>query len=199
MSLVNIFITLSTAIGFLTPIIGIVAIFRGEYKPQRTTRIIYAIITGVILASLFFAKDTTAIYLAIPSFLSCLAIFILSVRYGLGGSNKSDFLVLFFALAAILAWRITSNPLWALYLSILADFIGIIPTILKIKIQPFTESIGFYVSEILAGFLSCCALFLNSELLVVSKSAFPVYILSINIVVLCYVVLCQKTEVKDKS
>ncbi len=196
MSLSTIFITVSTIIAFLTPVIGIVSIFKGEYKPQRTTRMIFTIISAIVLVSLFFANDTTAIYLAIPSFLSCFAIFILSILYGIGGTSKSDFGALFFALLAIVAWRTTDNPLWALYLSILADFFGIIPTIIKIKNQPYTESIGFYISDILASLFSCLALLVNSELGIIEKSTYSIYILSINIVVLSYVLICQKLQPK---
>lgn len=190
----NTFLIISTLIGFLTPIIGIRSILKGEFKPQRITRFILLIISSIFVASLFAQNNQTAIYLALLQLAGSLAIFILSIKFGVGGTDKSDFIVLFLAISAIVIWRITDNPALALYMSLFADFIGISPTLIKSFRSPETEDPKFYFSDVLAGLFSLLAV----KSLVVSELVFPTYIFLINLTCVILIFAGRKFQIKTK-
>jgi 4-amino-4-deoxy-L-arabinose transferase-like glycosyltransferase len=141
----NFFLALSTFFALISPMIGITSIFKGTYKPQRTTRAIFLIISLIFLLSLFKQQNKSGILLAIIQFCMSCGIFVLSFKYGVGGSSKSDFFVFCLAMAAILAWRITNDPRTALYIGIFADVVGFSPTILKSYRFPYSEEPKFYL------------------------------------------------------
>jgi hypothetical protein len=61
----EVFLTLSVLVGLATPLIGIYSIFKGEYKPQRITRLIFLIITLIFVFSLISQNDKSGIFLAL--------------------------------------------------------------------------------------------------------------------------------------
>jgi hypothetical protein len=188
----NIFLILSTIIGLLTPIIGIRSILKGEFKPQRITRFIFLILTSIFVASLFAQGNQTAIYLAVLQWTGSLAVFILSIKFGVGGTDKSDMAVLFLALTAIVIWKVTDNPALALYMSLFADFIGILPTLIKSFFQPQTEDPKFYFSDVLAGLFSLLAI----RSLVFADIVFPAYIFLINFICVILIFAGRKFKIK---
>ena len=188
----NTFLIISTIFGLLAPIVGIRSILKGEFKPQRITRFIFLILTSIFVTSLFAQGNQAAIYLAILQWTGSVVIFILSIKYGIGGKDKSDFAVLFLALLAIAIWKITDNPLLGLYMSLLADFVGIAPTLVKSFYKPETEDPKFYFFDVLAAFFSLLAI----QSLVFSQIVFPLYILFINLVCVILIFIGRKFKVK---
>jgi len=174
----NAFLISSIISAFITPIIGIRAIFKGEYKPQRMTRFVIWFISLLFVGTLFAQGDRNGIFIALVQLLSTSAIFFLSFKYGMGGTSKTDFIVLALALLAIYVWKTTSNPTLALYMSILADFIGFTPTLVKCYVKPYTEDWKFYTSDIIAGGLNL----LSVSTFLLKDFAFPLYIFLINVV-----------------
>ncbi len=179
------FLIISTLFALSTPFIGVRAILKGQYKPHRTTRLVFVIVTALMTLTLYFQGDRTAVYLAFVSFLLCTTIFILSFKYGVGGRSKTDFIVLFLAVLAIVLWQVSDNPTVGLYMSILADFIGFLPTIVKAYRMPHTEDWKFYASDVVAGFFSLLAL--NAYLF--KDVIFASYILAINLLLMLIVIL----------
>ena len=174
----NLFLISSIISSFVTPFIGIRAIFRGEYKPQRMTRFIVWFVTLLFVGTLFAQGDRNGIFIALVQLLSTSAIFFLSFKYGMGGTSKTDFIVLALAILAIYVWKTTANPTLALYMSILADFIGFLPTLVKCYVKPYTEDWKFYTSDIIAGGLNL----LSVSSFLLKDFAFPLYIFLINVI-----------------
>lgn len=80
------------------------------------------------------------------------------------------------AIAGIVLWRTTANPLTAIVMALLADFVSAMPTIRKTWLKPFSEYRPGY-------FISACSMIIT--LLTIKNwtfatYAFPVYILLIN-------------------
>src|SRR5260221_8402391 len=146
-----IFIIISSLLALISPIIYVRAILKGEAKPHRTTRLTILITTVLATASLFVQHDTVAIWLAGVSAFQAIVIFTLSIKYGMGGWAKSDLLCLGIALAGIILWQTTKNPVIALYASIAADFTGMVPTLLKTYHFPKTEIWTFFAIDTLAA------------------------------------------------
>ncbi len=188
MDIKQIFLYLSIFLGFITPIIGVRSILKGEYKPQRITRLLLFIVTAIFVLTLFSQGDRIGLFLAIPSFIGSTAIFILSIKYGVGGRSKMDIVTLIGALLSLIVWKVTDNPTLGLYASILTDFIGFSPTLVKSYKEPYTESYLFYGCDVIASFLNLLAL--RSYLMM--DLAFPLYIFLINLSVTIVILLRRR-------
>jgi hypothetical protein len=127
-------------------------------------------------ASILAQHNYVAIWLAGASAVQAVFIFGLSIKHGMGGKGKLDIICLSIALVGIILWQVTRQPVLALYFAILADFTGIIPSIIKTYKRPETEIWSFFAIDAVAGLLT----------LVVSKHwtaqdvSYPLYILLIN-------------------
>lgn len=178
-----IFIFISSLIALISPIVYAKAIFKGEAKPHRTTRLILLLITSLATASLFAQHDTVAIWLAGVSTLQSILIFVLSIKYGMGGWEKRDLVCLLIAFLGIVLWQTTKNPVIALYASIAADFTGMIPALIKTYQFPKTEIWTFYALDTVAAVFSMIAVknFTPQEL------SYPAYILIINFIMVLFI------------
>ena len=129
-------------------------------------------------------KNTVAVWLAGVSMIQDFIVFVLSIKYGMGGWSKLDMLCLLIALLGIVAWQTTNNPLLGLYCSILADFTGMIPALVKTYKMPDTEIVTFYALDIVAAFFSLLA----TTVLSLENIAYPVYIFCINFL-MCFLII----------
>jgi len=175
----DIFLIISTVIGLITPIIGIRAVLRGEYKPHRITRLVLLIVTVLFVATLVAQNDRTALYLALAQVIGSIGIFILSIKYGVGGTSKMDAVVFLGAMASLVIWKTTNNPALGLYASILTDLIGFSPTIVKAWKDHKSEDWKFYACDVLASFFNLLAL----RSLLLNEIVFPIYIFLINLII----------------
>ncbi|GAB4163102.1 MAG: hypothetical protein Fur003_5870 [Candidatus Dojkabacteria bacterium] len=167
---------LSIIVGFITYIIGVRSVLKGEFKPQRMTRFLYALIGLIFFASLV-VQNRGGVLLALAQAIGGVVLFILSIKFGVGGKSKSDLIVLTGALISLLMWKLTSNATLALILSIITDLIAFWPTVRKIWQSPETEEWKFYCSDILAGALSILSL----KSFAFPGIIYPLYIFLINL------------------
>jgi len=180
----SVFIVISSLLALISPIVYSIAIFKGEAKPHRTTRLVLLLITSLTTASLFAQKNQVAIYLAGVSTIQSIMIFTLSLKRGMGGWSKTDMLCLFIALIGIALWRITENPVVALYCAIGADFTGMVPALAKTYKFPKTEVWTFYLLDVFAAFFILLAL----ETWTLQEYSYPIYIMLINLVMVILIV-----------
>ncbi len=184
----SIFIIISSVLALVSPVVYSVAILRGEAKPHRTTRLVLLIITSLTTASLFAQGNRVAIYLAGVSTIQSIVVFVLSIKHGMGGWAKSDIICLIFALIGIVLWQITKNPVIALYFAIGADFIGMIPALIKTYHFPKTEIWLFFGLDVLASIFSLLAL----KNWTLQEFSYPVYIMLINSLMVFLIIRPQK-------
>lgn len=154
----NIYITISSILIFASFVVYEWSIIKGGTKPHRTTRLVLLIITSLGAISLLTQQDKVAIWLIGISAVQCLIVFLLSLKYGMGGWSKTDLLCLFIALIGIITWKITNNPALGLYASVIADFTGMIPTLVKTYRSPDTEYLPVYILDILATVFTLLAI-----------------------------------------
>lgn len=183
-------IVISSTLALISPVVYARAILRGEARPHRTTRFVLLLITVLATASLFAQHDHVAIYLAGVSAVQSILIFGLSIKYGMGGWEKSDILCLMIALAGIVLWQTTKNPTLALYASIAADFTGMIPALIKTYHFPKTEIYAFYLLDVFAAIFSLFAL----EAITIQQASYPLYIMIINLTMVGLIVRPMHTD-----
>jgi hypothetical protein len=172
----NILIALSSALAFVSYIVYIAAILKGDARPHRTTRFVLVIITVLATVSLLAQGSSVAIWLSGVFTLGSLVIFTLSIKYGMGGWAKTDILCLIIAISGIFFWKATLNPIYALFASIASDLAGQVPMLIKTFHYPETEVWTFYLLDVLAAIINISAMahFTFQEL------AYPLYIVSID-------------------
>lgn len=172
----SIYLFLSILLPLLSPIPYILSILKGDAKPHRTTRLVILATTCLTTLSLIIQHDQTALWLSLVSTIQAVIIFSLSIKYGIGGWTTRDIACLTIAGIGILAWQTTQNPSMALYFAILADFIGMLPTIIKTLHNPETELWYFFGIDTLAGIFNLLAM----PHFTVHTVTFPFYIVCIN-------------------
>ncbi|HOR01808.1 MAG TPA: hypothetical protein PKZ92_00940 [Candidatus Woesebacteria bacterium] len=171
-----IFLVISVIIGFITPIIGIRSVLKGGFKPQRMTRFLIFVISLLFVGTLLAQGDRNGVFIAIAQLIGSLIIFILSIKKGMGGTEKFDFFILFMVILSLIIWKTTNNPTLGLIMSIVTDLMSFLPSLIKTWKYPETEEWKFYMSDTLASFFSILSIKLYS----LANLAFPIYIFLIN-------------------
>lgn len=115
-------------------------ILKGKTKPQRTTWFIWSVL-GVIsfTSQLKLGAHWSLVYVGLNA-TGNIVVFLLSLKYGIGGWRKLDVLALCIAAIGVIIAVTVDSPLIALLGSILADFSGTSLTLYKTYQQPTTET-----------------------------------------------------------
>jgi hypothetical protein len=193
MNIYQVFLILSVLLGLCSPLMYSYEILKGKAKPHRTTRFVILVITGIAFLSLLAQQNTVAVWLAGVGLLQSTLIFILSIKYGMGGWEKLDLLCLGIAGLGIVVWQITKDPVLALYASILADFTGFFPTLVKTYKQPQTESFWyFFLNLFVAGFNG-----LAIQGWTIQNASYPAYLTIMNALMIFLVVRPKLMEKKS--
>jgi hypothetical protein len=129
--------------------------------------------TGVSIFESFTVLSSVVCCLAVV--LSCIIAKRLKLEF-----TKLDISCFALSIAGLLMWYFTKEPLWALIISLVVDFISGVPTILKSYVEPQYENPIVYLMGMITGGLN--VLILKS--FTIFSLAFPVYIVIISFVIL---------------
>ncbi len=128
-------------------------VLRRKTVPARATWFIW----GILLTIAFFAQlaegGSWSLITTGINWLGVVIIFLLSIKYGVGGTSKLDIFVLSGAGIGLMVWYITNNPLYALLITIFVDFMGALPTLVKTYKEPSTETWYAYIICGLGGLI----------------------------------------------
>jgi hypothetical protein len=169
-------------LGALTQLVGVLSYIRGTLggvtKPNRVTWLLWGVIPVIATGA---ALSDGVRWAALPVFMAGfgpLLVFAFSFvnRNAYWKLARLDYVCGVFSLGAIILWMLTKTPVVAIILSIIADALAAIPTLVKSWRHPETEKIGPY----LAGFISQLTAIAAFRLFTFSEIAFPVYLLIIN-------------------
>lgn len=131
---------LAACLGVISFLPYIFSILQGETRPHRTTYGIWSLIGLVEVLSYFASGARITVLLPLIYLLGEAAIFLLSIRRGMGGTSRLDIFCLAGAALGVVGWAVTDNPHVALYLSLSASFCGFLPTVKKTYLLPHTEN-----------------------------------------------------------
>jgi len=168
---------LAGIIGFLAFVPYILDTLNRKTKPNKATWIIWAVLGIIIAASYWSAGARDTAWTPIGYAIGILAVTALSFKYGEGGWTKLDKACLLGAGAGLVVWAITSEPIFALYLTTIIDAIGGIPTIRKTYLRPETESRAAWAMFLVANSLNLLAI--NEWTLTIAM--YPVYVLILSL------------------
>ncbi len=172
----EIFFGLSILLEVIGYLMYLKAILAGNAKPHRTTRLVILVIANIAAFSLFAQQNYVVFWLASVAVLFSWIIFLLSFKYGMGGWEKTDIVCLIIALSGIVLWKATDDPFLALYAAILADFTGMVPTLLKTYHKPHTEVWYFFF---LSGISAVCNI-VALHTFMFKDYLYPLYLVVIN-------------------
>lgn len=168
----------------------VVSILRHKTKPERASWLIWALVNYSLVFSYHFSGATTTLWLNIAYCATTTMIFLLSLKYGVGGFTRLDIACLIGAAVGLILWWLTDNPVTAVYLNVIVDAIGFLPTIKKAYLYPGTENKLSWNISVAANV--CNVLALTTWQFKIAL--FPIYNLTFNLLVaaLLYDVIQKK-------
>jgi hypothetical protein len=144
--------------GALLNIIGnvpyVLDILRHKTRPQRSMWWIYAGLFVLLFAAQVGAGAKWVLVITAEYVLSSLLIAVLSLRYGFGTFHKRDLYSIAVAIAGLLAWLLTNNPLLAICMVIIIDFAGFWLTLVKTWHAPHSETLISWELSFVGALLS---------------------------------------------
>lgn len=189
--------TLQAVFGIAAGLLSFVAypiyirdILRGETKPSKVTWWILALLNAALAASYYAAGARDTIWIPISYTIGFTVVAFLSLQYGEGNWEKSDWICLLGAVISLFVWWILQSAEIALYLIIITDFIGLAPTIYKTYKRPWTESRLSWTIALAASALNVVAI----ERWVPAISLYPLYVLVTNAFIVGFIVFPMHTE-----
>lgn len=123
-------------------------IFSGKTKPHAFTWLVWASLTAIAFAGQISDGGGAGAYITLVTAIISFTIFFLALFKGEKDIRASDWLSLGGAAGALLLWFFTNDPLLAIILITLVDFLGFVPTIRKSIRKPHEETL---ISYVLAG------------------------------------------------
>lgn len=114
-------------------------------KPQRATWFIWMVLLTIAFFAQLSKGGTWSLIATGVDWLGVFIIFILSIKYGIGGTSKLDKMALVGAGIGLIIWYFTKEPLFALIITIFIDFIAAMLTVIKTYRQPETETFIAYM------------------------------------------------------
>jgi hypothetical protein len=164
------------------------SIFTHRTKPERASWLIWALLGSILFWTQLAKGAGSSLWLPGVQTIGDLLIFIVSIKYGIGGFLKRDIIAFSFTIMALVLWYITQEPAVALFIAILIDASGGVLTIMKSLEYPNSESIISWVLTVLAGLFGALAVGQWNFILL----AFPIYIFLICSAILGSVIWARK-------
>jgi len=188
---------LNELFGYLSGIVILLSFFpylrdilAKKTKPERASWFIWTVLGTIITFSQLYKGASYSLIVSAAQVVGDFFIFILALKYGIGGFLKRDIFALCGATIALIFWYFTKEAATALFIGIFIDATGTFLTTIKSYEKPETETVSSWLLTFVAGFLGCLSVgSLNLILL-----AFPIYVClaSISIISAIYFGLKRK-------
>lgn len=173
----SLIIFISACLGVASSLIYIGSMLRGKTKPQRMTRFVVFVIVLVGTVGLYANHDSVNFLLYLIYSITNLLIFLFSLKYGIGGWNRTDITCLIISVIGIIVWKITDQPLVAISASIFANIVANVPAVIKTWKLPQTETWIYYF----LGIFSNGIILFAQQQFTFDKVVFPAYFVLFNI------------------
>ena len=145
----------------ILPIIGtypyIRDVLRGKTKPHRMAEFIWLVLDAIAVASQLAKGGTWSVIMPAVGTLELTVGFILSLKYGMGGTSKKDIAALVLSGLGLVMWYFTNEPLFALLIVVGIDLIGTSLVVIKTYHHPHTETFSTWFLSFIAGLFAAAA------------------------------------------
>jgi hypothetical protein len=165
-------------------------IIKGQAQPQRISWFIWTVLGGVYFFSTIFESGATLF--TIGELIGPVTIFLLSLKFGVGGRDRRNQISLMVALLALGLLFVHDGVLVSLILALIVDAIAISITVRKVLLDRDSESKAFWALGAVAAFFAILSL----EQFVIAGLLYPVYALSVSAYIF---LISEKNELKPKS
>ncbi len=147
--------SLITLLGISSYALGILKMLQNKYKPSLFSRVIWVLLSinsfaGVLLSH----SSTSSILLGGILLFGNMGMCLISIFKGTRAVGQLEYICLILLCISGLVWVISDLPLVNLVISLLAHFIGAVPTYKKVWNHPESEDITFWLLFFLASILS---------------------------------------------
>lgn len=190
-------IGLMQAIGLFAGLLSVIAFFpyirdviKGKTKPERASWLIWLVLGSIAFSSQLAKGASDSLWMTAAQTFGVILVFILSLKYGVGGLNGRDSISLAVAALGILLWFITSEAAVALYIVIFIDAIGAWLTVLKTYKDPGSETLISWVLYGTSGILAMISVGSFNLILL----AYPFYIVLANYAVVFAIIFGRKKK-----
>lgn len=170
-------------------------IFFKKTKPERASWLIWTALGLIAFFSQMAKGATDSLWLTGGQTLAVLIIFLLSIKYGVGGLTKRDTKALIAALIGLIIWFITKEAAWALLIVIGIDCVGTLLTAIKSYEDPESETLSTWLISGTSGIFGALAVGVLHPILL----AYPVYIIFANYLIVAMMCLGRRKLQKLKE
>jgi hypothetical protein len=171
---------MQAAFGILAGILQLVAtapylrdVLRGSTRPQRATWGIWTTLGLVVFSSQWASGASWSLVLTVGQVVSCGAIFVLSLRRGVGGASRLELALLGLAALGVVGWQLAGDPTVATCSVVVADLIAVGLMLPKTYRQPGSETLETYVIGVVSTVFAVLAVGATTTSLLI----YPVYLL----------------------
>jgi hypothetical protein len=167
---------LAAAVGVADTIPYVRDTVRGATRPHRGTWLIWGVLAVVVCLSQYAdGASWSLVMAAVQAVLTC-GIFVLSIRWGVGGLSRTDRLLIAIAAGGVVAWLVAGEPLVATACVIVADVLAAAMMVPKTYREPESETLVTFALASVGGGLAAGAVgALDASLLL-----YPVYYCVVN-------------------
>jgi len=172
--------TLAGVIALAAYVPYVIDIVKGRAQPARSTRIMFMLLLLVTLLQQHAVHSGWLMAVTVGELIGAACLFVLAFKYGEGGFSRLDIACYGLLVVDMALWFSTGSALLALHLSVLADFIAFLPTLVKTWRRPHSETPLFFAIGVVAPLLNIFAAGTYGY----GVLLFPVYLVIINLAVL---------------
>jgi hypothetical protein len=149
---------LITILGVASYGIGVWQMLKGKYIPSTFSRVIWVLLAINSFAGVFLSGGSqSSILLGAILLVGNIAVCIVSFWRGVKTIGTLEYICIALLLFSGLVWILFDAPLINLLISLIAHFIGALPTYKKVWRDPQSESVAFWSLFFLASVLSIFA------------------------------------------
>ncbi len=157
--------------GTASYVVGVKQMLHNKYTPSTFSRIVWLLLSINSFFGVLLSGSTSSLVLSVILLLGNLAICIVSFWKGTKQVGLLEYICTGLLIISGFVWIFFHAPLVNLIISLIAHFIGGLPTYKKVWINPQSESLGFWSLFFLASLLSI----VSAQTTEIDKLLFPIY------------------------
>ena len=177
-------VTIASVLGFASGILSTFAYLpyaidtlARRTQPQRASWLIWSVLGSIAFFSQVYEGASSSLWFAGVQVSGTVCIFVLSIRFGVGGFlNSRDLLILLCALAGLVLWYFTETAMYALGITISTSLLGGSVTVLKAYREPESETLSTWAMLFVAATFAILCIRTPDWMIV----AYPLYLYALN-------------------